>query len=207
MKLKKAPLKKIREDLGERMDEDWKAASALIQAIRMTEHHIFGNETKVNVILHKNGRGIEANYYPDEMEYDIYLPGLGERFSNTQVLFPQKFYLRDNLKKAFFVGAHKIRHRLQSQSSVRIITPNYRGNNLFIKSIIEKVKDTKKHDLCSCSVLGEQDQTRMQLLEFDALIVQHLIVSRFWLLNGAEEFSEVPGVFLKAISQDISIDS
>jgi len=97
----------------------------------------------------------------------------------------------------------EVLYPIRAGGRVRIFTPYHQAENEWIKKLIQKIKNPNDHDSCSCSILQDKTKARLQLLEFDALVIQHMITSRFWLLNGANDFSEIPQFFLRAVTRDL----
>ncbi len=199
-------LSTIEEEYFQKKDEsveDRKVALDLMETIKFMEEALFNEKIKVNLLNAKNGWGVESSYHKKTMEYDIYLPELYEKFNQIYTLFPDKCLLKDKKKKLIFVAAHKVRHRIQIENNISLLTPKSKPEDTLLKSIIETIRDVNYHNQCSCSFL--ENPHKSSKMEFDSMIIQHYILSRLGDLSPYEEIWDIPTYIWDCIAEDLLI--
>lgn len=197
--------KLIERRLSPKVDENnLRIAMELVGAIRKIETFIFDERTKVNFIKESNGWGAEASFYSENAEYDIYLPDLYVKFNETKIIFPIEAVIKNRVKKIIFIVAHKIRHRIQEEMNVELITPYVKTDNMLLSSIINTIGDNKEHNTCSCSVLKNPEL--LQEKEFDALVVQHYVLSRLGMTINWGSLKSVPIFAWRGVVQDLFVE-
>ena len=182
---------------------DLRRAMQLMEAIKLIELELFSVSSKVNLFTELNGWGVEASFYPKSMEYDIYIPALNEKIKEITVLFPEKCRLKNINRKIIFIAAHKIRHRLQVEGEVNLISPNKHTDNYLLDEIIQKIGDSDRHNLCSCSYLENPDQH--ERMEFDAMVVQHYVFSKLKGFRNWSTLKDIPRYIWRDIADDLLV--
>ncbi|MGM0438819.1 MAG: hypothetical protein ACQEP3_00065 [Patescibacteria group bacterium] len=185
-------------------EEDEKVAIQLVETIKLIEHSLFHEGININFFEEVNSWGIEATYHSETMEYDIYVPELANKLQNVSALFPDKFLLESLNKKLIFIAAHKIRHRIQVEEGINLITPNYRSEDTLLNSIIRTIRDNAEHNECSCCFL--ENPERYRIMEFDAMILQHYILSKIGEIDKYKKISEIPRFIWTSIANDLLIE-
>ena len=211
IQVKKAELLKL-EEVMEFADEvvtdnytkkDKKRAMQLMEAIKMIELELFRTSSKVNLFTEINKWGVEASYFSETMEYDIYIPELANKLDKVNILFPEECYLQNVNRKLIFIAAHKIRHRLQLEGEVSLFEPGFNSKNYLLNDIIEAIKTSEGHNKCSCSYL--ENPEAHQDMEFDAIVVQHFVLSRLKGFNSWRNLQDVPRYVWTNIAEDLLI--
>ena len=178
-------------------------AMQLMEAIKLIELELFPTSSKVNFFTTINKWGVEASFYPETMEYDIYIPELAEKFEEVDVLFPERCRLKNVSRKLIFIAAHKVRHRLQIEGEVNLITPETATDNYLLNKIVKSIKNNEDHNLCSCSYLDNKES--YEEMEFDAMISQHYAFSKLKGFNHWGRLQDVPRYVWKSIAEDLLI--
>ncbi|GEM_PF-5672152 len=162
------------------------------------------------IITEANGRGVEAAFHKKTGKYDIYLPGLAERFKEASVLFPIEERLKTWDQRLFFVAVHKYRHYLQAEKKISLITREAVICNPLLKKIVRRVERDEKHEKCSCSRDGINDK-EFVYREFDSIVVQNYSLNRLYesdLLKRYGRFKDIPIILLKRrIAPTITVEA
>ncbi|MFW6026248.1 MAG: hypothetical protein ACOCRX_07885 [Candidatus Woesearchaeota archaeon] len=185
-------------------EDDERVALQLVETIKLIEHSLFNQDININFFEEINSWGIEATYHSETMEYDIYVPELASKLQKVHALFPDKFLLKSLKKKLIFIAAHKIRHRIQVEESIALITPNHHPEDILLNSIIKTIRDNAEHNECSCCFLDNPSKYR--IMEFDAMIIQHYILSRLGEIDKYNKISEIPRFIWTSIADDLLIE-
>lgn len=185
--------------------KDIKTAQRFMQALGSIEKFVFEEKANINLFDATNSWGIEATYHFEERDgsYDIYIPNLVNKLQRVLVLSPEKAYLKDINRKLIFVASHKIRHRLQKEKDLICFTPDCNSSDPLLDRIIREVKNNRNHDMCACSILEEPN--RLQEVEFDAMVVQHYILTRLGQISAYPNLSDIPVYLWKSIAHDLWI--
>lgn len=209
LKLQKGALSKLNQvmELADRSlaakssRNDRRKAVELVKAIHLIEERLFSKKTPVNYIEEPNSWGVEASYHSKDMEYDIYIPHLSNSLKNVFTLYPEKRKVMNEKKKIIFIASHKIRHRLQIENRVNLITPGIVSNNYLLNEIVRKIKSSAEHNKCSCSYIENPEKHRD--MEFDCIAMQHFILSRLNGFNGYMEIEDIPRYVWSGVAKDL----
>ena len=187
---------------------DKNIARTLVRAISRIEDFIFEGKAQVELLDATNNFGVAATYHGNlsrgqDGTYDIYIPNLIKRLEEVLMLFPEKAYLRDSNRKLIFIAAHKVRHRLQIEGEVNLITPETATDNYLLNKIVKSIKNNEDHNLCSCSYLDNKES--YEEMEFDAMISQHYAFSKLKGFNHWGRLQDVPRYVWKSIAEDLLI--
>ena len=183
--------------------KDKKRAMQLMEAIKMIELELFRTSSKVNLFTEINKWGVEASYFSEAMEYDIYIPELASKLDKVNILFPEECYLQNINRKLIFIAAHKVRHRLQLEGEVSLLKPGFNSKNYLLNNIIETIDTSEGHNKCSCSYL--ENPEKHEDMEFDAIIAQHFVLSRLKGCNSWRGLQDVPRCVWTNIAEDLLI--
>ncbi len=184
--------------------EDYEIANALVKCLRKIETFIFGEVAKINFVEEANSWGVGVNFYPEDGEYDIYLPELKKRFRNISIIFPEKGVLKGRNEKLILWSSHKVRHRAQKEFGIELFSPKEKTGDPLLDDIMKTVGQTEDKKLCSCSILDGPEKIYHN--EIDALITQHYVLSRLGTLPvNTFRIEDIPIFVWKNVASDVLV--